>query len=461
MRGATTIGANLIAGCVATAIVLCPDSAFGQDVSPHDVQKGARQHERDRIQTLEQDLWAKSIVVRFEARVQETDNLLKELVDGHVKLLDRSQKLLTSDDGKRLALDPAAALHFVSLQEQPLIRESDMKAKRAFIDSMLEFLAKQKQRPEVGYTPEPDRIVQTDDAFLWARERLAKITEINAWLDEALAKCDREADVSKQPTLGERIRTYIAARRQLWLDSLVRGETAAREAAAPEMEAKAYTAELERALQEAKQLLAEARMQIERNRIASEVQLKEQEADLLERMAAARRNYDERVAQIERENQVEAASRTRRDVEAGVEASEIKEEAERIRLVRKCQSAEVQRDLKAFLTTGVWQPGDGNTKVSFDRTPMSFSKIMEYGALEKTPEGLIQLLAIANATGGSKAKGKATTYAGKHHDQDRPKWGYDKYLHKLSQGDIDELRRLQALLIELGPTLVEEGMLAK
>jgi len=151
------------------------------------------------------------------------------------------------------------------------------------------------------------------------------------------------------------------------------------------------------------------------------------------------------------------------DAEVGAEATAIRDDARRVELVAKANSAAVQRDLAPFLAEGTWQPGDFERNVRFDRTPMSWSKIQSDGALSPDLNGLQRLLEIANAQGCFPRGGQSRGYYRnrEHLDAHRPKWGYPQYWKNLSEDQIQEVRRIQALLIELGPTLVEEGMLAK
>jgi len=65
------------------------------------------------------------------------------------------------------------------------------------------------------------------------------------------------------------------------------------------------------------------------------------------------------------------------------------------------------------------------------------------------------------ANRGSRVEARGYQRNREHLDVDRPKWGYPLRWKDYSRDQIEEVRRIQALLIELGPTLVEEGMLMK
>lgn len=453
---------NQIPFLIAACLVACVGSASAQ-VTTDDIRQGARERVHGSLAEQEHQAYARSLLVQFETRVMQTQSLISKIEQNHEAFVQRSKVLLTNDDGKRLARKgDAIAMHFLTLQEQPLVEPSELAAKQAFVEQMLGFLEQAKSGPG-GYTPQPERVEEADEAYLWARGRASAIAESNAWLDEALKDIDRDVDVSSDSTLKQQIDAYLAARRAMWLAARSRGEAAAREQAEPVMQENARIAELERALLAAEQKLRLTRQENEQQRIDFEMRMEQQRVELRERLAASQREMDERLAAIERENKLAEAERMRRDAEADAEARGIRADARRTELVAKCNSPEVQADLKPFLDEGTWQPGDFKQNMRFEMAPMSFSKIKADGALEDNKNGLQRLLEIANGQGCFPRGGRNAGYwqNREHLDVDREKWGYPQYWKHLTRDQIMEVRRIQALLIELGPTLVEEGMLAR
>ena len=447
---------------LATALFGCVSVASAQ-VTTDDIRAQARERVSGSLAEQEQQAYARSLLVRFETRVRQTESLITEVERRDAAYRDRMDALLTNDDGKRLGRkgDPSIRSEFLSYLEQPLIEPSELAAKKAFVEQMLGFLEQAKSTPG-GYVPQPERIDEADDAYLWARARAMKLSEVEAWLNGQLASLDRTSDVTSAPTLKARIDAYLAEARQAWRLAEARGREAARDAAVPIAEENARIAELERALQEAELKLALARQEAEQRRIDFEMRMRQQEIELRERLAASQREMDERLAAIERDNQIAEAERRRRDAQAEAEARRIGDDAERIALVAKCNSPEVQADLAPFLATGTWQPGDPRPNMRIDSTPMSLSKLRAFGALDEDVDGIKNMLNVANNLGCTpKANGPNGLRGNAHIDTSRPKWGYPRSFHNLSADDIAEVRRIQALLIELGPTLVDEGMLAK
>ncbi len=447
-------------------LALCVVPASAQDAptpaTAEQLKAEAEQRKLARTQAAEQDLWTRQNVTRFENRVKEASDLFAELERRHTSLTEWMSSLLTSDDGKRLGLNPTVAIQFVAYQEQPVMRLADFDANRGYLAELENFLKESQASPQVGYVPDAERVREADDAYLWARDRLARVAETEAWLKTSLATADLDADVSEMPTLEELIQNYLARRHQLWVENTVEGKRIAAEQVAPEIKENARQVELERALFETEQLLREATQALEKQRLDFDRKLREQDAIIKERAAAAEREYAERIAEIDRLNRLAEAARKQRDVESIIEAQEIDDEAQRMLLVAKCRSASVQRDLRPFLDEGTWQPGDKGPNVRFDAEPISHKALLELGALEETIDGVKRLLIVANAKGVSDLNG--LLYGIKsgrgHPDKERTKWGYNVYFHKLTQDQVNEVRRIQAQLIELGPTLVEEGMLA-
>ena len=120
------------------------------------------------------------------------------------------------------------------------------------------------------------------------------------------------------------------------------------------------------------------------------------------------------------------------------------------------------RDLAPFLARGTWQPNQrAGQQGSAAPGPISFSALMEVGALADYQQGLMQLLAVSNAQGCAGAKSLIHWHQNnRHQDRERTKWGYPRQFRSLTASDQDEVRRIQKLLSELGPTLVDLGLLA-
>lgn len=182
---------------------------------------------------------------------------------------------------------------------------------------------------------------------------------------------------------------------------------------------------------EAATLIAEARTKSRRvnDRVMAETL---GEADLRDGETAAKREAAKREAARQKEE-------TKAD-------DEIKETA-KAKLRAKAASAEVQHDLAIFLAKGYSQPRTGGSGF-FDRTtesaPVSFTRLKTGGYLDESADGLKKLLRLG---------------AEPNSNNDRPKWKFNAF--RLDSSNEEFLKRAQAQLRELGPVLVEEGLLAK
>tara|TARA_R110002111_G_scaffold250786_1_gene315121 strand:- start:372 stop:1748 length:1377 start_codon:yes stop_codon:yes gene_type:complete len=446
-----------------TCLAVCCGGVTAQ-VTTDDIRQGARDRVHGTLAEQEQQAYARSLLVQFETRVNQAKTLIEQVEQRHAAYRTQMDNLLVNDDGKRLGRKgQAVAMHFIGYMDQSLIEPSELAAKKTFVEQMLSFLERAKSGP-AGYVPQPERVEEADDAYLWARSRSMTLSESESWLAESLGSLDHTTDVAGDPTLKEQIDAYRAALRQEWLVLQSRGKEAARQEAAPLLEENARIAELESALLEANQKLSFARQQNEQQRIDFEMRMEQRRVELRERLAASQREMDERLASIDREDKLAEAERMRRDAEANAEARDIREDAQRTELVARCNSPQVQRDLAPFLAEGIWQPGDYKTNARLDMAPMSYSKIQSDGALADSVEGLQLFLEIVNRKGCHPRGNRNSSYyrhTRKHLDTDRPKWGYTSDWNELTRNQIEEAQRVQTLLRELGPTLVELGMLSE
>lgn len=435
-------------------------TSFGQVTTGDGLMDQARERGRERARETEQSIYKQGQMLRFEKTIAETATLFAELKKRHTSLTVWMESLLDNEDGKRLALNPLAGMQFLAYQEQPVYRLSDFDAQEQLLVELQAFLTQVQRDAPVGYVPDAARVDEAFDMYLWARDRLARVAETEAWLKSTLAEVDLDADITSTRTLRQAIDAYLAQRHELWRVNTIAGRLEAEREAAPKIAENARIVELERALFEAERLKREATQQLEKERIDFERRIKEREVVLQEQLAAAEREYQERLATIARMDRIEEAERGRRDMQAEVRAREIDEDARRLDLVAKCRSAAVQRDLKPFLDHGVWQPGDRQPNQRLESGPMSYSKLVAFGALNNDIRGLQLLLGVANANSSELAHNFGTMFAGKHMDDERLKWSYSRRWSDLSREQVRELDRIQKLLIELGPTLVEEGLLA-
>jgi hypothetical protein len=153
----------------------------------------------------------------------------------------------------------------------------------------------------------------------------------------------------------------------------------------------------------------------------------------------------------EAEIKVTEAAAAAKQSQKQLEAERIAQETEKNRLREKAKSSDVAQALAPFFGKGYWQPG--NTKAnSIDPLPVSLSAIQGTGALTATPAGLHQLYMI----GANPKIGRSGAWPEKERGVGH---GDDAWLRNKPSA-VATARKAQELLIELGPTLVELGLLA-
>lgn len=148
-------------------------------------------------------------------------------------------------------------------------------------------------------------------------------------------------------------------------------------------------------------------------------------------------------AEAKRETAKAEVARTQIELEA--EALRIKVAKDRLRA--KLQTPEVLQDLAIFTAKGYSQPGQGGTG-AFEKTdvfgPVSLTRLKTGGYLDPSADGLKKLLRLGAEPSLS---------------NDRPKWKFNAF--RLDQSNEAYLKQVQSLLVELGPLMAEDGLLAK
>lgn len=433
----------LLIGTLTSVTRAQPVGAGGQ------TEADARESERQRRQRELEDARTKQLVERFAASSKETVELLSRLESSAAAYQARLEGLLTNDDGKRIAQDPVAFMGFIRLQEQPIVSIEQVRVRKRNAQTLLEALSQELKRPTVGWLPDDVQRRENDGLFFWAKERLNQIEEQQAWLTTTLAKLPKDANLPAAKTLDAVLREYKSRQMELWARARVEGEAAATEESHRMVSESARVAELDRARAEAERLLKEARAEISAMKTQFDIQQKARDADLRKQMLEAEMKHRDEIARLERDLKVAQAKRDAADVRADIEKNQIQADAEKQKRLEKCRTPEVRNVLAPFLADGYWQPGDKNGAKGIDKTPVSLSKLRSYGALTPDTKGLQKLLECGT---NRYHYGKADTV--------RPRWSYDPRLNKNTPEAIEELKRAQAFLNELGETMVELKMLA-
>jgi hypothetical protein len=135
--------------------------------------------------------------------------------------------------------------------------------------------------------------------------------------------------------------------------------------------------------------------------------------------------------------------------DAEIERQHVLDDSQRKLLREKASRTDIQSQLAAYLTPGYFLPpprGAMGIQKSYDKKPMSYSKLRELGALEPTMDGLHKFVAI-----------------GVHRGNDRPRLAEEFLGQSWDRKTelLEQAKGIQQLMIELGPTWVETGVMEK
>lgn len=148
-------------------------------------------------------------------------------------------------------------------------------------------------------------------------------------------------------------------------------------------------------------------------------------------------------AKLVHERSLHAASNRVTAAKTDTEVARTMDEAERLKLLRKSEDPAILAKLKPFTTPGYWQPRGK----AFERQPISYSQLQSVGALNKDARSLQQFVDVMWTK----------------NDDERPRVriGATARSWDDTSAGIDRITEIRNLIIELGPTLVEQGKLAK
>ncbi len=358
------------------------------------------------------------------ARTRQTDSLAQVRIatNACAVLLQNLQEfekdaaaLRTSDAGRQVAKHPdlvilARRLYEVDLRELP---------QKALVISKLEGVRRLESQlvAAAGTSFEPDAsFVGTAQAdMIWANQEASKVQRARS-LIATLAE-EAKIKIPPQDAAGKSV-TLEAA-----IANLAQNEVAARQ--------RVITAKTE----EAKTLATTTVAAVESNEIINEAK------------RAAARILDEanaKAAKLEQEQRLREADLKVQESKVKVAVNQATDEAQKVQLRAKAKDPKVAVKLAPFTTPGYLQFGGS----SYEKAPLSYTAIVQSGALAPTQAGLQRLADIAYTTD----------------DKDRPRWRF-KLNHPKGwtkdNNDREMVMEVQQLLIELGPVLAEMGALQK
>jgi hypothetical protein len=416
-------------------IAALPAPVFSQKVTAEKTKAESEANEVQRRADEEAKAYQRRLVKEFASRVQESCTLLGELESKSKKYFDRTNSLLTDDDGKKLATDPSAFLHYIDVQKSPPFTFAQVTAKKELMESLSKELNAELDRPNVGYLPSEERKTETEQAFAWTRQMLGTVAAEQGWLDTVISKATASpVEVKKAKSLQDVIRDYNALRIQLATQARLEIEIALRPEAQKIASDSAATNFLERARFDAEQTTLTLRAELEKQRIDDEIKTK--------RLIDVQ---EQRITDLNRQLADAKAARLKQDAASDATARKGEMDADEIRKRQQCHDPEVKRVLAPLLANGYWQPGDRDFEPSsIDAKPISLSKLRAAGALTRDSAGIKKLYEIGQVVHGTKDRSV--------------RWGFRQFEY-MPPEEFEQLKLAQKYLNDLGSALVQEGML--
>jgi len=383
------------------------------------------------------------------AQARHATNVLGRLWSGTQQLQAEASALRTNGAGSKIALHAelvATARRFYEseLRGAPSVDEmaSKLENARRIEQQMVSALG-------TTYEPEPAFAAALQNDLLWSAAELRQMEGrqalLRALIQEAQAKVGAPTMIPEPPTLEAAIAQLAQT------ESVIRQRMIAEATEQAKPQALQLLAEAER-----ERILQEARLQV--TNVLSEVRvlLAQQNQARLTREAEFQRGVETTQLQVsnvvlaiaemrrqhERDTTVREAKQQVEDTQARLRREELQEQARNLERRRKAQDPRLQALLAPFLTPGYQQ----YFSRSYEKQPFSYKELQTVGALIPNFDGLRRLVGIAMFS----------------RFNERPRWQLRGGLAGWSRipESIELVKEAQQALIELGPVMVEMGMLA-
>lgn len=369
----------------------------------------------------------------IQIAIQETVSLgdatltkLGTLKDDGGTFNDRLDRLLSDKDGKRIAKDSAILFAFkervYGAGKFPL---DEVQTRTESVKLLVANLKKDLENLSDTYVPSAAFGDILKGHEKWATQGLAALAQRDAALTACIHAAPEVGEGESAPTLAEALKGVEAAELREFAD--IYQEVLAR--MQPERER-----QIRQATEEAETRRAEQDAEAVRRELQTKLDTQQHEHELAIARLQQERDHLRRELEQFKMQEVKVEAKHERDMA-------------KQKLIERCKDAKVQQVLAPFLAEGYWQPQGRTTK----KGPMSLKGLEAYGALASGDRGIVLLVkAVCDP------------------DNDRPKWGLripnepvKRSLERMTPEHIETANEAQRYLRELGPTLVELGMLAE
>lgn len=355
---------------------------------------------------------ARSSQAQALTAVRQATNIISDLYTAAQKSAEHLAVLRTNSAGQEIALHPELVAMARRLYQNDATELPPNVAIIERLESLRRVELQLVEASGTAYIPDPTLLASVTGAESWARSAMEKVRTVEA----SISALEREAKVKvftgSRPVPPVNLTQAIQQSNE--------SEIAQRQ--------KAIIEKTDDAKSTAASLVAKA----EADRIIAEAKAK---ADAIVREA------EEQEAARKRSAQIKDAQAKAMDTDSDLKTQKILDEATRQRLLAKIADPQVQLKLTPLTTPGYYQ----GHKNGIDKIPVSLTVLQSLGALTPDEKGLGALARIVS-TKEDKVRPRLKISAAS---------GWKRY-----PDQIELLKELQGLLIELSPVLVEKGMLA-
>lgn len=432
-------------GCLAVS-----SRSAAQELTEEQRRNEAAQRQLGRLLEEEKHEQRKRDYRSVLSRAERADELLAQLVSSAEAYQQHVEALQRNEDGKRLAADPVSLVAYIDVIDHPAVTTEEVKAKREAVTSIVRTLKSQGEMVEEGYRPSEEMQEEVQKYYFWANDATSRHGTQQTTLETLTAKAPPLADPASATTLDVAVRNQRTRIVAMAADAQLAGQQIAKDSTRQILVEATVLAELKETKAKAAQLIAEAQARADRLELQYEAELAELRKTIDAQHASIQIGLEDHAAQLKRQKEEAGALRHAQDVDAQLKRDTTISEADKKLLIQRCQDPKVQQKLAPFLGQGFLRPdgmiggGRGGKYDAIKPVPISYKDLAGLGALDPTAHGCTVLYSVA----------------ADYTDTMRPRWPSVSYG---GWQDSPATRNLvpdaQKLLIELGPTLVELGLL--
>jgi len=436
----------LVVGCVIASCLPCDTFAMERLWTPEQVRELARKSERMRLDAEGALIGVKQVRQDLINRVMVTQEMLLSLERKATAHFRQMSALLENEQGKLVAQDPNSLGYatYLRLKEEPAVTVNEIKEKQLLLYSLQREVLLGQNGPEVGYLPKQETRDQVNQLYFWLEKRQEAFGRQVSALNKLLRwEPTVELDTSQGTTLYEK----LDERRASWEELLAKISLLSEDEVRPEiqeimLEVYKYVA-LEKGKLEADILKNREELSLARKRQDNKLAMQDQTFQLERTRQLADEDLAKRQDNLDNQLREFKALRALDKALADWRLNKLETKTARQQLIAKVESKDVQFLLGPFFGDSYWQPNRAFRGLR--PTPVSLELLKTKNALATTSKGLKNLYIIGNNP----------------NNRDRKPWAFPRDYNKLSSEQRDQLWQAQQYLIELGPTLVELGYLAK